>query len=66
MTPPLTLSLIALAFKRFPLLRPSCALVWGDWLVERDGALSQSVTVQTSRGPAEFTAAELTHPEARC
>ncbi len=63
MTPPLTLSLIALALQSFPILRPSCSLVYGEWLLDRDGTLSRSVTVAGPLGPVKFTASELTRAE---
>ena len=65
-TPPLTLSLIALALQSFPILRPSCSLVCGDWLLDRDGTLARSLTVAGPLGPVRFTARELTTAEARC
>lgn len=63
MTPPVVLALVALAFRSLPSLRPSCALAWGDWLLDRDGDLYRSLTVPTTWGPLRFSVARLQSAE---
>ena len=59
MTPPTILALVALAFRSLPALRPTCALTWGDWLLDRDGSLSRSLSVPALWGSTSFSVARL-------